>query len=189
MIKLIAALGNPGNEYRDTRHNVGWMVSDHFTEYFSETWQKKYKGEYITFTTGGSKKFLIKPLTFMNKSGESVLGIMNFFKIQPDELLVIHDDLETDFGFGSLKKGGGLGGHNGLRSISQVLGTRDFYRLRVGISRPSRGDVSSWVLGKFNKDEAKDLPYILANASDLLEKAVDETPSSWPKSWNKVDLR
>ncbi|HDT11835.1 MAG TPA: peptidyl-tRNA hydrolase, partial [bacterium] len=116
----------------------------------------------------GKEHYFLKPQTFMNKSGESVQAMAAFFKIGISELVIVHDDIETDFEKVAIKKGGGLAGHNGLRSISKVLGTNDYFRLKIGVGRPSKSDVSSFVLGKFTDDEQIVLPLIFEKAFDLM---------------------
>ena len=170
MIKLIAALGNPGKEYQTSRHNAAWQLVEYLSFFEDLKWQKKFDGEFTEFTLEGEKIFIILPLTFMNRSGSSVLTAAKFFKIDPDEILVIHDELELESGIVGFKQGGGLGGHNGLRSITSSLGTRNFNRFRIGISRPDHNDITSYVLGKFSRDEQKELPYLLESGADLLEE-------------------
>ena len=121
------------------------------------------------FRIGAEKIHIILPKTFMNRSGISLAAAANFFKIIPEEILVIHDDLELDFGIAGFKYGGGLGGHNGLRSITSSLGTKDFNRFRIGISRPEHNDITSYVLGKFSKEEQKELPFLLSESESILE--------------------
>lgn len=156
--QALVFLGNPGKEYEKTRHNAGWLFCDSIKE--SLSWQEKFKGRWATLLLGNTKLTLLKPLTFMNLSGESARAMADFFKISPELFLAVHDDLELPFGEVRLQKGGGLGGHNGLRSLKQHLGTQDFFRLRIGIGRPVRGDVASFVLTRFNADEEIQLPLI-----------------------------
>ena len=169
MIKLICGLGNPGREYAATRHNAGWMILEAVSGQCD--WQKKFKGLYAQdFFFPGNKVVFLKPETFMNKSGESLRACMDFFSIGPDEILVLHDELELQFGKTELKTGGGLGGHNGLKSVVQHIGTRDFRRLRFGIGRPAHGNVSSYVLSKFSKDEEAFLPGYIDDAVRLIRE-------------------
>lgn len=172
MISAVIFLGNPGQQYAETKHNVGWMVADAGNLIPAIAWQKKFKGSFCQKNISGSKILFLKPETFMNKSGDSVLALAQFFKVLPEEMLVVHDEIELDFGFISFKKGGGLAGHNGLRSISNVLSSRDFYRFRIGVGRPNRGDVSSYVLSKFSADEQIELPTILKKSAALLEDCL-----------------
>lgn len=133
---------------------------------------KKFNGEFTEVTLSGEKIFIILPMTFMNRSGSSISAVSAFYKIDPDEILVIHDELELDFGVVGFKQGGGLGGHNGLRSITSSLGTRDFNRFRIGISRPEHKDVTSYVLGNFSKEEQKELSFLLESGADILEENI-----------------
>jgi len=185
MIKLITSLGNPGRQYVSTRHNIGWMVLDYFSFYSSLNWQKKFKGEFASISINGEKIILLKPETYMNKSGESVQAAMQFFKIKKEEILILHDCLELDFGIVSIKNGGGLAGHNGLRSITSSLGTKEFKRVRLGISKPSHGDISSYVLGKFSEDENAHLPLFLKGAAEVVETILDKGFDSTERIYRK----
>lgn len=167
MIKMIVFLGNPGKQYEKTRHNLAWMLETEINR--GNSFQKKFKGEYYKHSQG---IIILKPQTFMNKSGESIQSAASFFRLSPQEILIVHDDLETGFGSLKIKKGGGLGGHNGLKSASEKLGTKDFYRLALGISRPSRESVSSYVLSRFNQQEEAELPLILQGAERSLERII-----------------
>lgn len=165
MNRLIAFLGNPGREFAQTRHNYGQMLIEHLSDLTSLSWQDKFKGRYIK---NGSNIYLV-PETFMNKSGESIQPAAAFFKIPVENILVAYDDLELPFGSIGIRQGGGLAGHNGLRSIAERLGSNRFGRLRLGIGRPSRGSVSSFVTSRFNTDEEPFLSDILAEAAELLK--------------------
>lgn len=172
MIKLVTFLGNPGTEHGQTRHNIGWMLADR-DDFQSLNWQKKFKGVYAQSNFAGEKIVFLKPQTYMNLSGESVVACSQFFKIKPEEILVVHDELEFDFGLAGFKKGGGLAGHNGLRSIAKLLGTPNFHRFRLGISRPRHGNVSAYVLGKFSGEEQTVLSTFLDSAAELLTEALE----------------
>lgn len=172
MIRLVTFLGNPGKEYAETRHNLPWLLAGEITERNSLLWQKKFKGEYSQIRSGNSNSYLHKPLTFMNLSGRSVFEIMAFFKLSAGDLLVVHDDVEAAPGKISFKDGGGLGGHNGLRSIVSALGTRDFFRLRIGVGRPSRGTVSSYVLKKLAPEEIEEYRRAFRSAADIVENLI-----------------
>ena len=152
LLKLLVFLGNPGDEYEKTRHNFAWRLLPHLDPPL-EQWKPRFQGEITRYSAGPASAWLLKPLTLMNLSGRSVAAAAQYFRILPSEILVVHDDLELDFGWIARKYAGGLGGHNGLRSIADSLGTRDFPRLRLGISRPGRGSVTAWVLGNFSKHE------------------------------------
>lgn len=165
---LIVFLGNPGSEYTKTRHNAGFMLAEKLEESRNILWNKKFKGDWAKHDVNEDTHFLLKPMTFMNKSGESVQAAVSFFKIKPQDIVVVHDNIESDFGVISVKKGGGLAGHNGLKSIVKSIGSQDFLRLKIGVGRPSHGDVSSHVLGKFTEDERIVLPLIMDKAMEAL---------------------
>lgn len=173
-ITLVAALGNPGAQYETTRHNIAWQMVEKLSFFPDLEWQQKFRGEYTSISIVGRKVYFLAPLTYMNRSGQSVLPIMQYFKIPLEELLVVHDDLELDFGVLGFKNGGGLAGHNGLRSIAAALGTRDFKRFRLGISRPSHSDITSYVLGDFSPGEQVLLPTYLEEAAKCLEECLTE---------------
>ncbi len=187
-IKLVAALGNIGAQYADTRHNIAWQMLE-CLPFFSElSWKSKFSGEYASYDYEGERIYFIMPHTYMNLSGKSIAPAMQFFKIEPHQVLVVHDDLEQDFGLLSFKEGGGLAGHNGLRSIASALGTRDFKRMRLGISRPSHGDITSYVLGKFHPDEQAVLPTYLENAAKSLELSFTAKFPNLVKKYRKRDM-
>lgn len=153
MIKLCAFLGNYGKEYRLHRHNVAWLFLESMRLTADLTWSSKFRGSFAQTDFGSGKICFLKPHTFMNLSGESVIEAMRFFRLVPEEILAIHDELEMPFGTFGYKFSGGLGGHNGLRSLEQHLGTRDFWRLRFGIGRPGHDDVAGYVLSPFNPEQ------------------------------------
>lgn len=158
-VRAIIGLGNPGDKYTNTRHNAGFLFIDCLKErvrIISET--KKYNAECIVVEIGAQKVFLLKPQTFMNLSGKSVLQLASFYKINPAELLVAHDEIDLPPGKVRMKQGGGDGGHNGLKDISRTLGS-GYHRLRLGVGRPidRRIDTADYVLGKFSEHERKEL--------------------------------
>lgn len=153
MIKLCAFLGNFGREYRLHRHNVAWLFLESMRVSGDLQWSTKFKGSIAQADLGSGKIYFLKPHTFMNLSGESVVEAARFFRCAPDEVLAIHDELEMPFGAFGYKFSGGLGGHNGLRSLEQHLGTRDFWRLRFGIGRPEHDDVAGYVLSPFSAEQ------------------------------------
>ncbi len=171
-IALLALLGNPGRDYVHTRHNIGFMLAGNHPGIRSLVWREKFHGDYATLLADGRKIHVLKPATFMNRSGISVAAATTFFKLDPSGVLVVHDELELPFGTIGFRFGGGLGGHNGLRSIAERVGTRDFARLRIGIGRPRGGTVSGYVLSQFNTDEKALLERILDGASELLDEAL-----------------
>jgi len=173
MTKLVVFLGNPGSDYGRTRHNIAWMLVERLSFYSRLSWRRKFKGWFAQERVGEISYTFLKPETFMNKSGESVRPLLDFYRFLPGELLAVHDDLELPYGRVGFKSGGGLGGHNGLRSIKRALGTSDFGRFRLGIGRPARGSVSSHVLGAFSEAERAVLPRYLELAASLLEERLE----------------
>lgn len=174
MIKLVVALGNPGREYEFTRHNIGWLVLDETKPAKNSIWKDKFKGSYCDFNLEGEKRYFLKPLTYMNLSGESARALMDFFKIGPEEILVVHDELDLDFGKVAFKNGGGLAGHNGLKSLAAQLGTQAFKRLRIGIGRPERGSVSDWVLSGFYDQNDDDLGKVFSYCAEAIESCLEK---------------
>jgi len=172
MDRLIVGLGNPGSKYHYTRHNIGWDVFEELSFAGSLKWQDKFKGHYAVLQNGSDKIYFLKPQTFMNLSGESVQPLMNFFKITLENILVVHDELDLPFGTLAFKNGGGLAGHNGLKSISSVLGSQDFKRVRLGIGRPVHGDVSNWVLSGYTGDDKDFFRPFLKGAAVALEEYI-----------------
>jgi PTH1 family peptidyl-tRNA hydrolase len=173
-LKAIAFLGNPGSEYTFTRHNVGWMFGHSLQWTELGPWQKKFKALYASGILAGQKIYSLYPLTFMNLSGESVRAFSDYFHFLPQDWLVVHDDIELEFGQVQLQKSGSLGGHNGLRSLASHLGTKDFFRLRIGIGRPRQGDVASFVLGRFTSQETVHLSEILNRATEIILSALQQ---------------
>lgn len=188
MIKLIVALGNPGAEYELTRHNIAWILVDTHRDISSNMWKSKFKGEYTDFNSTSGKVYVLKPQTYMNLSGESVQPLCQFFKINPDEILVVQDELDLPFGQIHFKKGGGLAGHNGLKSIAKHLGTQDFYRMRLGIGRPDRGSVSSWVLSKFPASQDIELGVVMEKSNEALDFFLREGFKKASNTYNKKNF-
>lgn len=168
-MKLIVGLGNPGSQYRTHRHNVGFMVLDRLHEraYGSE-WRDKHAGLLARAVSAGREISLLKPQTFMNLSGRSVMRAVQQMGLAPQDILVVHDELELPFGDLRAKQGGGHGGHNGLRDITAAIGG-NFARLRVGIGRPEQGAVDAYVLSAFSKDESPQLDAVLDGAVAIIE--------------------
>ena len=164
---LVAGLGNPGREYERTRHNVGWMVVDELARRHEGSFRSKFSGQLAEVRDDERRLALLKPETYMNVSGRSVGGASRFFKVDPGSLLVVHDDVDLEPGRLQARLGGGLAGHNGLRSIADALGTQDFLRLRVGVGRPARGDrrpVADYVLSPFEPE--MDVDELVSRAAD-----------------------
>jgi len=167
---LVVGLGNPGREYERNRHNVGAMVADELARRHDGSWRSKFSGRIAEIRLEGHKLALLKPETYMNESGRSVGAAASFFKVEPDAVLVVHDESDLELGRLQLRLGGGLAGHNGLRSIAQHLKTQEFLRLRIGVGRPERGDprpLADWVLANFEPDE--DAEALVARAADAVE--------------------
>ncbi len=217
MIKLVAFLGNYGKEYEKTRHNVSWFFEDSLPFAGRLSWQSKFKGEIANFTPTElaqwacdckicSKKdgspvlvpeeapahiYFLKPMTYMNLSGESIIEVANFYKIKPEEIMVVHDELELAPGFVSFKWSGGLGGHNGLRSTKAVLNTPDFFRLRFGIGRPTLPNqgVADYVLSRFTAEEEPLMQNVFSQTNLLLVKALlSKEPKDLVQAWGKKNL-
>lgn len=169
MTKLIVALGNPGIKYENTRHNVGWKALEYLSFWNDLVWKEKFKGFYAQKNIDGEQIVFLMPQTFMNLSGESVRPAMDFFKVQVDELLVAHDEIDLPYGTLGVKTGGGLAGNNGLKSINQHISSKEFHRIRIGIGRPAFGDVSSHVLGQFNEEERINLEDLHKLAAESIE--------------------
>ena len=172
---LVAGLGNPGREYARHRHNVGWMVIDELARRHGGSFRSKFSGQLAEVRAGEARLGLLKPETYMNESGRSVAAAARFFKARPESLLVAHDDVDLEPGRLQVRLGGGLAGHNGLRSIAQHLGSQDFLRLRVGVGRPRRGDrrpVADFVLSPFEDDV--DVDELVTRAADAAQTLVTE---------------
>jgi peptidyl-tRNA hydrolase, PTH1 family len=168
---LVVGLGNPGREYARHRHNVGHMVADELARRHGGSWRSKFSGQLAEIRLDGHKLALLKPETYMNDSGRAVGAAARFYKLEPGEVLVVHDEGDFDLGRLELKAGGGLAGHNGLRSIAQHLKTQDFLRLRIGVGRPERGDprpLADYVLSDF--EPADDSEMLVARAADAVEQ-------------------
>ncbi len=183
---LLVGLGNPGSEYALTRHNIGFMAADEiFRRYHFDSYKEKFKGLLAAGTIGGEKVLLLKPQTYMNLSGESVLAVCTFYKIKPADIIVFHDDMDLPVGKIKVKTGGGSGGHNGLKSIDSHIG-QNYMRVRIGVSKPqSREEVINWVLSRFPAAEQTIL-------NELIEKIATELPLLLTKDdgrfMNKVKL-
>ena len=170
---LVVGLGNPGREYASTRHNIGFMVADELARRHGGSWRSKFSGEIADVRLDGARLTLLKPQTYMNESGRSVAAAAKFYKVGPEALLAVHDEVDLDLGRMQARLGGGLAGHNGLRSLAASLRTPEFLRLRVGVGRPERGDprpVSDWVLSPFEPEV--DVGALVTRAADAVETVV-----------------
>ena len=172
---LVAGLGNPGREYERTRHNVGWLVADELARRHGGSFRSKFSGRIAETRLSDLRLALLKPETYMNESGRSVGAATRFYKVPPERTLLVHDDVDLEEGRLQARLGGGLAGHNGLRSIAQHLGTNDFLRLRIGVGRPGRGDprsVADYVLSPF--DPHVDVDELVTRAADAVEVLAAE---------------
>lgn len=205
MIELVAFLGNYGKEYSQNRHNAAWLFAKSLPFAGNLTWQKKYRGQFssleyqdlVGLSGNGETKpekapkriFFLMPETYMNLSGTSVRDAASFLKIAPANILVVHDELEIAPGTASFKYSGGLGGHNGLRSMKDCFGTANFWRLRIGIGRPPHDDVSGWVLSNFSREENEIMDAIFPPLGQAFIKALLEGPEKLLPEWNKKKIQ
>jgi peptidyl-tRNA hydrolase, PTH1 family len=182
---LVVGLGNPGREHEHDRHNVGWMVMDELARRQAGSFKSKFSGRLAEVRFGEARVALLKPETFMNDSGRSLGAAARFFKVEPRSIVVVHDDVDLETGRLQARAGGGLAGHNGLRSIAQGLGTQDFVRLRIGVGRPGRGDrrdIADYVLSTFDPEDDGDA--IVARAADAVEALVAEGLEATQRRFN-----
>ncbi|MEU8181759.1 aminoacyl-tRNA hydrolase [Micromonospora sp. NPDC049044] len=174
---LVVGLGNPGREYAGNRHNVGFMVADLLAGRFGARFGRHKRAVAEVAETrlgfGGPKLVLAKPLTYMNLSGGPVAALAQFYKVPAAQVIAVHDELDIDFGQVRIKFGGGEGGHNGLRSMSKSLGTKDYARVRFGVGRPpGRQDPADYVLSDFGTAERKELDFLVDRAADVVESVI-----------------
>lgn len=186
-MKLLAGLGNPGVEYERTRHNIGWLVLDEIASAARIAIDRKKFGATLgEATIAGERVLFVKPQTYMNLSGEAIGPAARFHKIEAPDIVVVHDDLDLEYGRVQIKVGGGHGGHNGLRSMIAHLGTPDFVRVRVGIGRPGgKREVVGHVLGGFDKKETEELPFVLGRASDAARCLLQHDAVTCMNEFNK----
>jgi PTH1 family peptidyl-tRNA hydrolase len=186
---LVVGLGNPGPQYAKTRHNVGFMVADVLAGRMGAQFKvhKRSGAEIVTGRLGHRPVVLAKPRTYMNESGRQVGPLAKFYSVMPADIIVIHDELDIDFGRIRLKLGGGEGGHNGLRSVANSLGTKNFQRVRIGIGRPpGRKDPAAYVLETFAAAERPEIPAICEQAADATELLIEvglETAQNQVHAW------
>lgn len=174
-MKLIVGLGNPGGEYKNTRHNVGFIFLNSFLSKENLSLdKKKFKGYYIDYVSkNGNKAILLEPQTYMNLSGDSIIEFVNYFKIKSEDVLVIHDDLDLALGKVRIRAKGSSGGHNGIKSIISNLNTEDFKRIRIGIGKDPIIPVIDYVLGKFSQDDLKLLSTKFETVNKVIEEFID----------------
>jgi peptidyl-tRNA hydrolase, PTH1 family len=174
---LVVGLGNPGPSYARTRHNIGHLVADELADRTGGKWKqsKQVKAEVIETRISGLRTVLAKPRSYMNESGGPVSGLLKFFKLDPANLVVLHDELDIDFGVLRCKFGGGDNGHNGLKSVRKSLGTGEYYRVRLGVGRPpGRQEPAAWVLKPFPAAERRELDLHVGRAADAVESLLTD---------------
>jgi len=182
---LVVGLGNPGREHARDRHNAGWMVVDELASRHGGSFRSKFSGRLAEVRVGDAKIALLEPETYMNDSGRSLGAATRFFKVPIEQVVVVHDDVDLEVGRLQAKAGGGLAGHNGLRSIAQALGSQDFLRLRIGVGRPGRGDprsVADYVLSPFDPEDGADA--IVSTAADAIETLLVEGLEPTQRAFN-----
>ena len=185
-MKLIVGLGNPGKEYENTRHNVGFNVIDKYLEKNNLSLDKnKFSGLYTITMINNEKVLFLEPQKFMNLSGEVVRQIMDFYKINAEDILVIHDDLDLPLGKIKLKENSSSGGHNGIKNIEKCIGTRNYKRLKIGISNNKNIDTKDYVLGKISKSEKELLEDAIITSCDIIEDFLIKDFDSLMNKYNK----
>jgi PTH1 family peptidyl-tRNA hydrolase len=185
-VKLLVGLGNPGNKYVGTRHNIGFMVAQRFAERHQISLKKKgYQGIYGVGCAAAEETTVLLPQTFMNLSGMSVNAAFQSLGVTPGDLIVVYDDLDLEFGWLRIRPEGGHGGHNGIKDICNVLGRKDFVRLRVGIGRPGHGNTTGHVLGRFAAEELKDLSKVVETAADAIDTILGDGVQPAMNRFNK----
>ncbi|MFP5519972.1 MAG: aminoacyl-tRNA hydrolase [Bdellovibrionia bacterium] len=185
---LVVGLGNPGNQYAYTRHNVGFLAVDMMIRGLGNpTLKNQFKGEVALTKIQNHQVVFAKPQTFMNLSGECVQPLMGYYKVEREHLIVFHDDLDIPFGQIRIHKNRGHGGHNGIKSISGLLGSPDYIRIKLGIGRPPHPEmaVADWVLGKWTAQEEANLPEFLNRAGDALMAILEKGPEKAASLYNK----
>ena len=190
MIRLIVGLGNPGLQYAKNRHNIGFMVLDELAKYLSTTFLARGNTHLAEARIGSGKLFLLKPQTFMNLSGHAIVPFMRFHKLEPNQVLVIHDDLDLPFGRLRVRTGGSSGGQNGVKHLTEQLGTDAFVRLKIGISRPPAAwSVPNWVLSNFAPEELPLLEQIIKISIDTTTTICKDGAVEAQNKFNSTDLR
>jgi PTH1 family peptidyl-tRNA hydrolase len=182
---LVVGLGNPGRDYERDRHNVGWMVVDELARRHGGSFKSKFSGRLAELRIRDARTAVLKPETFMNDSGRSIAAARRFFKVPVAQILVVHDDVDLEVGRLQARAGGGLAGHNGLRSLAQALGSQEFLRLRIGVGRPGRGDrrsVADYVLSPFAVEDDADT--IVTRATDAVETILRDGLEAAQREYN-----
>lgn len=187
MTWLVVGLGNPGTTYASTRHNVGYLVTDVLAGRIGARFKAHVskRADVIEGRLAGQRAILGRSRSYMNASGGAVSTLATYYSIEPTQVVVVHDEIDLDFGRLRVKFGGGDNGHNGLKSLRQSLGTGDFYRVRVGVGRPSRGDVHDHVLKAFTATERKELPILVEEAADAVESLLARGLEATQQAFNR----
>ena len=190
-MKLIVGLGNPGNEYSKTRHNIGFQLLDFIASKNGLDFKndKKFNAESVSYMVNGEKVILIKPLSYMNLSGTVVSRYVNFYNIDSSDILVIQDDLDMDFGKVRILYDSTSGGHNGIKNIIECLGTKEFTRLKIGISKTSGIDTKDYVLGKFSKEESEVLKNIYSKLENIIDDFINLDCDKLKQKYNSLNSR
>ncbi len=185
---IIVGLGNPGIRYEQTRHNVGFTAADFLSGKFNATFKLKNNALYATVGIGKYKCLVLKPQTYMNNSGEAVAYFANYYKIAPEKIIVICDDVSLPFGSLRIKRKGSFGGHNGIKSIIELLGSDDFVRIKIGVgNKPNPDyDLADFVLGKFSKDESARIKPVIENAAEAAQCIITEDIDTAMNRYNKI---
>ena len=186
-MKMVVGLGNPGNEYENTRHNVGFMVIDNYAEMYHASFKKKYNGLYAKIYHNGEYFIILKPLLYMNLSGVVVGKYANFFKIKPQDILVIHDDLDLPVGKIKIKSRGSSGGHNGIKNIIENLGTEEFAHFKIGIDKNSNIETKDYVIGKFSKQDIEKINKIIEYSPSIIDDFLDSDIQRLMSKYNGED--
>ena len=187
-IFMIAGLGNPEKKYFQTRHNIGFMVVDKLVEQNALKFSKsRFDAEYVNSNFNKDKLFFVKPQSYMNRSGFPIQKLASYFKINISNIIVIHDDIDLPFARIRISKGRGHGGHNGIRSIIEALGTKDFIRIRIGVANPARqNSTTGHVLGDFSKEESKSIDQLIEKAADASMSVIKEGALAAMNSYNSI---
>lgn len=186
---LVAGLGNPGHQYRETRHNIGFAVVDRLADrYRLQLSEEKFDGAFTSGRVRGESVYLLKPQTMMNRSGDSVGPAARYHDLDPERVVVVHDDVDLSFGRLEVKDGGGHGGHNGVRSVADQLGSSAFLRVRCGVGRPEQGSVRDHVLSQFDDSERAVADELVEVAADAVETIITDGPSEAQNRFNGRNL-
>ena len=185
-MRLIVGLGNPGKEYENTRHNIGFMIIDYILKDLNITNEKeKMGGKYFETNINGEKVIFLKPQEYINLSGNVIIKFMNFFKIDIKDLFIIHDDLDLEVGKFNLREKGGSGGHNGLKNIESHLKTKEYNRMKIGISNNKNMDTKDYVLGRINKEEKENLNKIIEMSPNIIKDYLNMSFTNLMNKYNK----